>query len=1217
MTYSPSLHLNERMISLETTPSPLTSSRGRSMGMGTYLNRMTGYGLARWLSFSLLTLGLNFCDSIAAKAEDAAILRRGDAAVTAFSGAKQIGDVPPGLTPVDVTFIDRDGATLKIFDLAVPGAALEGQVLDAPVKFKATAGEIGQVFAIGLGETPTSESDTPDLYLGATSAFGLQIVLPDSDGDGRPERLKTGDPKAAWMLGQFGSEKGGGPGSVWKVDGKTGGVSLFATIPDNSGPGLGDIVFDPATQQLFVSNLDDGLIYRVDSSGAVVDTFDHGQTGRAVAGLTPVTDDAATADIKSPSFDSEKPASWGFTQEARRVWGLGLRSGRLYYAVAEGPSIWSVPVNLDGTFGDDPRREIEISGTPAGHPISDIAFDKADHMYIAQRGGIEGSYDYSVFAEPKQSVVWRFKREIPDDAQTAGIWVPAPDEYAIGFPADYRNSSGGIALGYGYKSGAVRPGVCDGFLWTTGDALRDNPQYAAKLSAGGPANIHGLQGNDRSLTRPDNEPPFASYFIDYDGKFDDPNEQGHAGDVEIWQPCDEQTDFGSYAPAPSLPPGYVPPGEIPPGETPLGDFNLRLDKRALPGDCVAGGLGVICDYVVRVTNVGSDVYVGPIVVNDKLPAAPLGAVMSFANIPPWFCFALTPTEHQCHLGPTVLLPGDSVDLYVAVDLPVAPPVCHLDNLAAIVWTAGFGDANPWDDLDLATATIPAAHCPPLSGKKSNLRIWKYPLAEVCADKGGHFQCDYLVVVRNMGGANYNGVTKVGETVPAGTSATFPQASWACAGPAPNYSCTTGPVALVPNQAVHLHAVVKVPKNLAKDLGCEAINKAKIVAAAGGTDQNTDPTDDKAEATMILPGKVADCPGLQPLSNLKLFKTGPAAKCPVIGPNWVCEFKIKVQNFGDAYTSAIQFADALPFGTPPGATISFTAPAGWNCGGPVLPNLYQCSSANPNLSHLESVEFIAKVKVPVAPGVQCSVKNNALITKALGGTLLNSFAGDDMGSASAIFSPVIPMGPGQGICFSPAMGEPEPPLTAPPSCPQGWSKTPVPGKCCPPRSAWDGGRCKRDVTPPKECPKGFRGTPPSCIRIVEPPKECPKGFKGTPPRCVRIVEPPKECPKGFRGTPPNCIRIVEPPKECPKGFKGTPPRCVRIVEPPKECPKGFRGTPPRCVRIVEPPKQCPKGFRGIPPRCVRIVEPPRTCPRGFTGTPPNCKRVGGQPSTAPR
>ena len=48
---------------------------------------------------------------------------------------------------------------------------------------------------------------------------------------------------------------------------------------------------------------------------------------------------------------------------------------------------------------------------------------------------IKGSYDYSVFADAKQSVVFRFKREIPDDPATPGIWVPIPDEYADRLPA--------------------------------------------------------------------------------------------------------------------------------------------------------------------------------------------------------------------------------------------------------------------------------------------------------------------------------------------------------------------------------------------------------------------------------------------------------------------------------------------------------------------------------------------------------------------------------------------------------------------------------------------------------------------------------------------------------------------------------------------------------------------------------------------------------------
>jgi len=1337
-----------------------------------------------------LLLSLGFAAS--ANAQSARILDQGMAVVTGFSGTTQLQ--PQGGDPLDATFIDLDGVSAEVIRLE-PDAPPSGQLFSAPPVLQVKPRDVGQVFAIGLDGVPGPTSEPPSIYLGATSAFGLQIVLPDSDGDGRLERTKIGQPQAEWMPGQFGLKKGGGPGSIWKVDGKTGDVSLFASMPGNSGPGLGDIVFDPATRQFFVSDLDTGFINSLDSSGALLDIFDHGLTGRTAAGLPAVADDGATADIESPAFDSEDSATWGFTQPERRVWGLGLRAGRLYYAVAEGPSIWSVSINLDGTFGADPRLEIEVSGTPENHPISDIVFDNADYMYVAQRGGIKGNYDYSVFADSKQSVVWRFKREIPDDPTTPGIWVPIPDEYAIGFPPDYRNTSGGIALGYGYdEDGAIQRGTCDATLWSTGDSLRDNAEYAEQLATGGAAIVNGLQGNDRSLIRPDNEPPFESYFADYDGKFDDPENQGHVGDVEIWQPCDPKADFGSYAPAPYVPSGYTPPMSIPPGETPpegtppVGFFNLRLDKQAVPGTCVAGGLGFLCDYVVRVTNVGPDAYVGPIVVNDKLLAPLAGAVMTFANVPPWLCIAISTTEHQCDLGPTVLLPGDSVDLYVTVDVPAATSACYVDNVARIVWPAGFGDADTADDFDFATATIPAAHCAPPAGEKTNLRIKKFPLVDVCSDKFGFFECEYLVVVRNLGAGTYDGEIKVDETVPTGATATFPQPSWNCPGAAPDYTCATGPVTLSPGQAVQLYVVVKVPKNVAPDLSCQATNKAKIVEAAGGTDQNTDPTDDEAEATMILPGKVADCPELPPLSNLKLKKTGPDEKCPVAGDQWVCEFKIKVQNFGATYTSAIQIVDALPFGTPPGATISFTAPAGWSCGGPVLiPNLYQCSSDNPNLPHLGSAEIVAKVKVPVASGIQCEVTNNALVTKAPGGTLLNSFAGDDMSSAAAIFAPVLPLGGEEGICLSPAMGEPEPPLktpegkqtnltiekiagpsevtttgqnatftitvtnkgpgsyhgpievrdtlfggatvepsngnwsapwvcegqapaghpeqgicthpdveldpgesvgltleieapnsfvapsgsqvvcayeneveilkpasggpqntnegddkatvevkfapfekhgqtfcapgltTPPPACPQGWSPTPVPGKCCPSGSAWDGERCKRGVTPPEQCPKGFEGTPPNCKRIVVPPKVCPKGFRGTPPNCKRIiVVPPKVCPKGFEGTPPNCKRIVVPPKVCPKGFEGTPPNCKRIVVAPKVCPKGFEGTPPNCKRIVVPPKVCPKGFRGTPPNCKRIiVVPPKVCPKGFEGTPPNCKRIVVPPKVCPK
>src|SRR5690606_32483779 len=123
------------------------------------------------------------------------------------------------------------------------------------------ASQVGQVFATALDDG--AEGGTPNVYLGATSAYGLHIVLPDSDGDGYPERVRNGHPNAEWMPGQFGEDPEGGPGAIWRVDGRTGEVSLFATLPGNSGPGVGDVVFDRESRQFFASDLDSGLIYRI------------------------------------------------------------------------------------------------------------------------------------------------------------------------------------------------------------------------------------------------------------------------------------------------------------------------------------------------------------------------------------------------------------------------------------------------------------------------------------------------------------------------------------------------------------------------------------------------------------------------------------------------------------------------------------------------------------------------------------------------------------------------------------------------------------------------------------------------------------------------------------------------------------------------------------------------------------------------------------------
>ena len=155
------------------------------------------------------------------------VLAPGNAAVTGFSGARAIdGPSPASAQPFDKTFIDLNGPALRVIDLGRMGGPAQGQLVAAPKPFTVTADRIGQVFSIAL-----DDANPPNIYAAATSAYGLPIVVPDRDGDGRPDRARRGAPNAAFMPGLFGPiTVDGGPGSIWKIHGVTGAVSLFANV---------------------------------------------------------------------------------------------------------------------------------------------------------------------------------------------------------------------------------------------------------------------------------------------------------------------------------------------------------------------------------------------------------------------------------------------------------------------------------------------------------------------------------------------------------------------------------------------------------------------------------------------------------------------------------------------------------------------------------------------------------------------------------------------------------------------------------------------------------------------------------------------------------------------------------------------------------------------------------------------------------------------------
>ena len=137
------------------------------------------------IAFAILCALLSAATSGVAHAEPG--LEPGEFYVTRFSGTTKDGAN---------TVIDTAGTVGSVIDIRNPAQAPRGQHwLTEPQHDPVTAGEVGQVFGVTL-----DDAETPNVYLTATSAFGLHRTPDNAD----------------WMKGMWGPTAG--PGSVWKLD---------------------------------------------------------------------------------------------------------------------------------------------------------------------------------------------------------------------------------------------------------------------------------------------------------------------------------------------------------------------------------------------------------------------------------------------------------------------------------------------------------------------------------------------------------------------------------------------------------------------------------------------------------------------------------------------------------------------------------------------------------------------------------------------------------------------------------------------------------------------------------------------------------------------------------------------------------------------------------------------------------------------------------------
>jgi hypothetical protein len=553
--------------------------------------------MRRWIA-RLLSLGaavsLGFAELAPENTADAqssgrAVLAEGEAFVSGFSGADALTPAPQGVDPTAVTFIDLAGPSARVIDLHDGGGPPRAQALSAPKPFTVTAAQVGQIFAVAL-----DKASPPNIYLAASSAYGLPIVLPAIDPGAPPQRLAEGAPGAAFMPGLFGpGAMEGGPGSIWRIDGSSGKVSLFANVTldgaTNPGPALGGLAFDPVSNSLFAADRATGMIHRFGMNGVEIGRYDHGADGRKASGLPPVAfDPGRRLEISSPDFHSQDPATWVYAPLERRVFGLAVHGARLYYGVADGLRIWSVAIQPNGAFGQDARIELRVPPGEAPSEISKIVFDDRGRMILAERGAPTGAFDFLSLAQPAASRVLRY-RWLQLDGAAAPTWQIEPDEYAIGFAAELRNANGGVAIGYGYRpDGVVDKSLCGGFLWSTGEQLRaaDDPAAAGELATSGPLPLNGLQGNGIEAVRPENTPPFASYFADYYDDSGNSEFHGHLGDIAIPRGCGQS--------ALALPAPVTVIGDWPGPSACPAEF-IDFDGLCLAPRCPAGhGDGVQC-----------------------------------------------------------------------------------------------------------------------------------------------------------------------------------------------------------------------------------------------------------------------------------------------------------------------------------------------------------------------------------------------------------------------------------------------------------------------------------------------------------------------------------------------------------------------------------------------------------------------------------------------
>ncbi len=422
-------------------------------------------------------------------------------------------------------------SSLEVVDISNQGSAPIGSNWNAAPLYSVsnstnwTFSDLGSVFGVTL-------DDEGNIYVAHSSVYGSannQCAPPQIFADG------------LGSLSANGANPGGRPGSIYKISTATGVASFFAALPNASDPvyavgpypvngsesypGLGNICFDCGSANLYVSNHEDGRIYRLNKTGAVLSTYKH-STGAVASGGAPDAGDPG------PGFIPLSPHP--VTGRGQRVWAVQTSSGRLYYSVwreqncppTDGSSwiganeVWSVDLVDSGPNAGEfipgtEQLELDMASYPyvgsgvggSSSPISDLSFSPDCCMLVGER-----SMSNDTISDAHESRLLEFCYD-----PGLGTWVPSTNVFQAGDAGAPTSCSGGVDYDFDTTNSLVN-------VWTTADYIQGPPTY-----------VYGILGMPFA-----GGSPLNGIWVDMDQNFIS-HDKWQQGDVDIScpEPCGE------------------------------------------------------------------------------------------------------------------------------------------------------------------------------------------------------------------------------------------------------------------------------------------------------------------------------------------------------------------------------------------------------------------------------------------------------------------------------------------------------------------------------------------------------------------------------------------------------------------------------------------------------------------------------------------------------